>query len=37
MEIPKAPTLQLTELNKQIITHMMNIEIENVTSSLTKS
>ena len=36
-EIPKAPTLRLTALNKQIITRTMNIKIENVTSSLTKS
>ena len=36
MEICKAPTLRLKALNKHNKTHIMYIEIENVSSSLTK-
>ena len=37
MEICKAPTQRLKALNKHNMTHIMYIERENVTSSLTKS
>ena len=36
-EICKAPTLQLKVLNKHNMTHIMYIEMKNVTSNLTKN
>ena len=37
MEICKAPTLRFKALNKHNITHVMDIEMENVISNLTES
>ena len=37
MEICKTPALRLKALNKHNITHVMYIEMEHVTSNLTKS
>ena len=37
MDIWKAPTLQLKALNKHNVTHIKYIEMENVTSNLTKA
>ena len=37
MEICKAPTLRIKALNKHNVTHIMYIEMENVTINLTKA
>ena len=37
MDICKAPTLRLKALNKHDMTHIMDIKMENVTSTLTKT